>query len=138
MSTFRRLLFFTALLIGLVLLGAQAVGMLAAHRYLTSQLAQQSDDGAIALAWALSNATGGPAARTALADELYAQGGYALVRIMDDSGNPAIERRTRQSDLQSREHDWRDTWLNMEAPAVSRPYAAPDGSLRGTVTVQAD
>ncbi|CAB3866918.1 hypothetical protein LMG26858_02520 [Achromobacter anxifer] len=138
MSTFRRLLFFTALLVGLVLLGVQTVGMLAAHRYLTAQLAQQSADGAGALAWTLSHAAGGADGREALADGMFAQGGYALVRITDDTGGPGIERHLPRSDAQTREHDWRDTWLNMEAPAISRPYAAPDGSSRGTVTVQAD
>ncbi|MDH1302987.1 MULTISPECIES: EAL domain-containing protein [unclassified Achromobacter] len=138
MSTFRRLLFFTALLIGLVLLGAQTVGMLAAHRYLSAQLAQQSDDGANALAWALSHATATPDERTALADEMFAGGDYALVRITDDRGAPVIERQTPQTDPQTREYDWRDAWLNMVAPVVSRPYSAPDGSSRGVVTVQAD
>ncbi len=138
MSTFRRLLFFTALLIGLVLLGAQTVGMLAAHRYLNAQLAQQSADGASALAWALSHSSAGADGRHALADELFARGGYALVRITDETGGSGIERQMRRSDSQTREHDWRDTWLNMEAPAVSQPYATPDGSVRGIVTVQAD
>ncbi|WP_313378165.1 bifunctional diguanylate cyclase/phosphodiesterase [Achromobacter insolitus] len=138
MSTFRRLLVFTTILIGLVLLGAQAVGMLAAHRYLSAQLAQQSTDGANALAWALSHATGGPGERMALADQMFARGGYALVRITDDHSSSIIERQTPPTDSQSREHDWRDVWLSMEAPAVSLSYASPDGTLRGTVTVQAD
>ncbi|WP_333903323.1 EAL domain-containing protein [Achromobacter insolitus] len=138
MSTFRRLLVFTTILIGLVLLGAQAVGMLAAHRYLSAQLAQQSTDGANALAWALSHAAGGPGERMALADQMFARGGYALVRITDDHSSPIIERQTPPTDSQSREHDWRDVWLSMEAPAVSLSYASPDGTLRGTVTVQAD
>lgn len=138
MSTFRRLLVFTTILIGLVLLGAQAVGMLAAHRYLSAQLAQQSTDGANALAWALSHAAGGPGERMALADQMFARGGYALVRITDDHSSSTIERQTPPPDSQSREHDWRDVWLSMEAPAVSLSYASPDGTLRGTVTVQAD
>lgn len=138
MSTFRRLLVFTTILIGLVLLGAQAVGMLAAHRYLSAQLAQQSTDGANALAWALSHAAGGPGERMALADQMFARGGYALVRITDDHSSSIIERQTPPTDSQSREHDWRDVWLSMEAPAVSLSYASPDGTLRGTVTVQAD
>ncbi|CAB3707385.1 EAL domain-containing protein [Achromobacter aegrifaciens] len=138
MSTFRRLLFFTALLIGLVLLGAQTVGMLAAHRYLSAELARQSDDGANALAWALSHAAAAPEERTALVDDMFAGGEYALVRIADDNGAPVVERQTPQADPQTREHDWRDAWLNMAAPAVSRPYAAPDGSSQGVVTVQAD
>ena len=53
MSTFRRLLFCTALLVGFILLGAQALGMFAAHRYLNAQLAQQSEGGATALALSL-------------------------------------------------------------------------------------
>lgn len=138
MSTFRRLLVFTTILIGLVLLGAQAVGMLAAHRYLSAQLAQQSTDGANALAWALSHAAGGPGERMALADQMFARGGYALVRITDDQSSSIIERQTSPTDSHSREHDWRDVWLSMEAPAVSLSYASPDGTLRGTVTVQAD
>lgn len=138
MSTFRRLLVFTTILIGLVLLGAQAVGMLAAHRYLSAQLAQQSTDGANALAWALSHAAGGPGERMALAHQMFARGGYALVRITDDHSSSIIERQTPPTDSQSREHDWRDVWLSMEAPAVSLSYASPDGTLRGTVTVQAD
>lgn len=138
MSTFRRLVVFTTILIGLVLLGAQAVGMLAAHRYLSAQLAQQSTDGANALAWALSHAAGGPGERMALADQMFARGGYALVRITDDQSSSIIERQTPPTDSQSREHDWRDVWLSMEAPAVSLSYASPDGTLRGTVTVQAD
>lgn len=138
MSTFRRLLVFTTILIGLVLLGAQTVGMLAAHRYLSAQLAQQSTDGANALAWALSHAAGGPGERMALADQMFARGGYALVRITDDHSSSIIERQTPPTDSQSREHDWRDVWLSMEAPAVSLSYASPDGTLRGTVTVQAD
>lgn len=52
MSTLRRLILCTALLIAFILLGAQALGMLAAHRYLNTQLAQQGQAGASALAWA--------------------------------------------------------------------------------------
>lgn len=137
MSTFRRLLFCTALLIGFILLGAQALGMLAAHRYLNAQLAQQSEGGASALSWALSHATASPVERTALADELFDQGLYALVRITDDGGNVLAEQHKRQN-AAVRDGDWRNAWLSVQAPAVSRPFTSVDGSVRGTVTVQAD
>ncbi|KGE01535.1 diguanylate cyclase [Achromobacter sp. RTa] len=139
MSTFRRLLFFTSLLVGLVLLGAQALGMMAAHRYLETQLAQRSEEGAAMLAWALSQPSGEALAKqAALADEFFTRGQYALVRITDAQGNPGLERKARPEDAPARERAWRNAWLDMEAPLVSRPYTDAGGALRGTVTVQAD
>ncbi|MCY1197387.1 diguanylate cyclase (GGDEF) domain protein [compost metagenome] len=138
MSTFRRPLFFTAVLIGLVLLGAQALGMMAAHRYLQTQLAQRSEEGASLLAWALSRSGGSAEERAALADEMFGRGQYALVRIADQTGGPVLERQAGPEDAPGREHDWRNAWLDMEAPAVSRPFTAAGGGARGIVTVQAD
>lgn len=139
MPTFRRLLFFTSLLVGLVLLGAQALGVMAAHRYLETQLAQRSQEGAAMLAWALSQPSGeGPEKQAAMADALFAQGQYALVRLTDAQGNPGHERRVRPEDSPPRERGWRNAWLDMEAPLASRPYTDASGALRGTVTVQAD
>ncbi|MGY6273675.1 EAL domain-containing protein [Achromobacter denitrificans] len=138
MPTFRRLLFLTAVLIGLVLLGAQALGLVAAHRYLESQLAQRSEEGAGMLAWALSRSGGSAEEQAALADELYEQGGYAMVRIASAKKGPSLERRALADDEQGRGYDWRNAWLDMEAPAVSRPYATADGAAQGTVTVRAD
>lgn len=137
MSTFRRLFFCTALLIGFILLGAQALGMLAAHRYLSAQVTQQSEGGASALAWALSHATSSPTDRSTLANDLFEQGLYALVRITDESGNIVAEHQKRQHAV-ARDGNWRNAWLNVQAPAVSRPFGSADGSARGTVTVQAD
>ena len=137
MSTFRRLFFCTALLIGFILLGAQALGMLAAHRYLSAQVTQQSEGGASALAWALSHATSSPADRSTLANELFEQGLYALVRITDEGGNTVAEYKKRQH-AAGRDGNWRNAWLNVQAPSVSRPFGSSDGSARGTVTVQAD
>lgn len=137
MSTFRRLFFCTALLIGFILLGAQALGMLAAHRYLSAQVTQQSEGGASALAWALSHATSSPTDRSTLANDLFEQGLYALVRITDESGNIVAEHQKRQH-AAARDGNWRNAWLNVQAPAVSRPFGSADGSARGTVTVQAD
>lgn len=137
MSTFRRLFFCTALLIGFILLGAQALGMLAAHRYLSAQVTQQSEGGASALAWALSHATSSPTDRSTLANELFEQGLYALVRITDEGGNTVAEYKKRQN-AAGRDGNWRNAWLNVQAPAVSRPFGSSDGSARGTVTVQAD
>lgn len=138
MSTFRRLLFLTAFLLALVLLGAQAMGMMAAHRYLQAQLTQRSEEGAGMLAWTLSHSNGGASQRAALADELFARGQYALVRVTDAKGGPAFERQAQPTDAPGREYDWRNAWLDMEAPLVSRPYASADGAAQGTVFVQAD
>lgn len=138
MSTFRRLLFLTAFLLALVLLGAQAMGMMAAHRYLQAQLTQRSEEGAAMLAWALSHSNGVASQRAALADELFARGQYALVRVTDAKGGPAFERQAQPTDAPGREYDWRNAWLDMEAPLVSRPYASADGAAQGTVFVQAD
>ena len=74
MSKLRRLLLCSALLAGIVLLGAQALGMLTAHRHLSRQLAQQSESGARTLAWVLGRAPSTPHEREVLADELYSQG----------------------------------------------------------------
>lgn len=120
MSTLRRLLFCTALLIGLILLGAQALGMIAAHRYLNVQLAQQSEGGASALAWALSHAAAGQDQRMALADELFEQGLYALIRITDEGGAIAVEQQQRQT-ASAPDGDWRNPWLSLQAPAVYPP-----------------
>ncbi|MCZ8392320.1 EAL domain-containing protein [Achromobacter xylosoxidans] len=138
MSTLRRLILCTALLIAFILLGAQALGMLAAHRYLSTQLAQQGQAGASALAWALSHDAAGAQDKARLADELFAAGTYALVRIAGENGDTQVERREPASDRPDRARDWRNGWLAMEAPAATRPYQAPDGRRLGTVTVQAD
>ncbi|WP_313462235.1 EAL domain-containing protein [Achromobacter sp.] len=111
--------------------------MLAAHRYLSAQVTQQSEGGASALAWALSHATSSPADRSTLANELFEQGLYALVRITDEGGNTVAEYKKRQH-AAGRDGNWRNAWLNVQAPAVSRPFGSSDGSARGTVTVQAD
>ncbi|MFD4839910.1 EAL domain-containing protein [Achromobacter sp. NPDC058515] len=137
MPTLRRLLLCTALLIGFILLGAQALGMLAAHRYLNSQLAQQSEAGVSALTWALSHGPVSTDDQAELADELFGQGLYALVRITNEGNAVSVERRKRP-DGAGRDRDWRDAWLDMEAPAVSRTFASADGRTKGTVTVQAD
>lgn len=136
MPTLRRLLLCSALLIGFILLGAQALGMLAAHRYLNTQLAQQSEAGANALAWALSHGTGTQQEQAELADELFGQGLYSLVNITNEGNALRVERRSPPA--AGRDRDWRAAWLNMEAPAVSRPFATPNGKTRGTLTVQAD
>ncbi|MGH8462646.1 MAG: EAL domain-containing protein [Pseudomonas sp.] len=137
MSTLRRLLFCTALLIGFILLGAQALGMLAAHRYLNAQLVQQSEGGASALTWALSHTAAAPAKQATLADELFQQGLYALVRITDERGTVVAERQKHAS-IVDRDGSWYSSWLNVQAPAVSQPFILTDGHTRGTVTVKAD
>lgn len=138
MSTLRRLILCTALLIAFILLGAQALGMLAAHRYLNTQLAQQGQAGASALAWALSHDAAGDQDKARLADDLFAAGTYALVRITGENGDTQVERREPAPDRPDLARDWRNGWLAMEAPAATRPYQAPDGRRLGTVTVQAD
>ena len=96
MPTFRRVLFIAAILIGLALLGAQALGVAAAHRYLDSQLAQRSEKGAAMLAWVLSHSVSDAGQRATLADELYAQGGWMRKRlelkVASDPFNRATER----------------------------------------------
>ncbi|MDZ5618473.1 EAL domain-containing protein [Achromobacter xylosoxidans] len=138
MSTLRRLILCTALLIAFILLGAQALGMLAAHRYLNTQLAQQGQAGASALAWALSHDAADDQDKARLADDLFAAGTYALVRITGENGDTQVERREPAPDRPDLARDWRNGWLAMEAPAATRPYQAPDGRRLGTVTVQAD
>lgn len=139
MSTLRRLILCTALLIAFILLGAQALGMLAAHRYLNTQLAQQGQAGASALAWVLSHDPGGVQDKRQLADDLFGAGMYALVRIAGENGDTQAERREpAQNGQAGAPRDWRDAWLSMDAPAATRPYLGPDGRRLGTVTVQAD
>jgi len=138
MSTLRRLILCTALLIAFILLGAQALGMLAAHRYLNTQLAQQGQAGASALAWALSHTAGGTQDQVKLADELFGAGLYSLVKINAENGDAIAERRSASPGQPGRAHDWRDGWLTMQAPAATLPFVAPDGRPMGTVTVQAD
>ncbi|WMD23001.1 EAL domain-containing protein [Achromobacter seleniivolatilans] len=133
MSTLRRLLFCTALLIGFILLGAQALGMLAAHRYLNTQLTQQSEGGASALAWALSHTQGDASERKTLVQDLFGQGLYALVRVSDGDGAPGIELR-KEPAAAARDSDW----FSVQAPTVSRTFKQPSGHGQGTVTVQAD
>ncbi|WP_063569730.1 bifunctional diguanylate cyclase/phosphodiesterase [Achromobacter ruhlandii] len=138
MFTLRRLILCTALLIAFILLGAQALGMLAAHRYLNSQLAQQGQAGANALAWALSHNPDGARDPRKLADDLFGAGMYTLVRIAGENGDTQIERRDPESGRTEAARDWRSAWLALEAPAATRPYVGPDGRRLGTVTVQAD
>ena len=139
MSTLRRLILCTALLIAFILLGAQALGMLAAHRYLNTQLAQQGQAGASALAWVLSHDPGGVQDKRQLADDLFGAGMYALVRISGENGDTQAERREpAQNGQAGASRDWRDAWLSMDAPAATHPYLGPDGRRLGTVTVQAD
>lgn len=138
MSTLRRLILCTALLIAVILLGAQALGMLGIHRYLNTQLAQQGQAGASALAWALSHDAVGAQDKARLADDLFAAGTYALVRIAGENGDTQVERREPAPDQPDQARDWRNGWLAMEAPAATRPYRGPDGRQLGTVTVQAD
>ncbi|WYX15116.1 LapD/MoxY N-terminal periplasmic domain-containing protein [Achromobacter xylosoxidans] len=132
MSTLRRLILCTALLIAFILLGAQALGMLAAHRYLNTQLAQQGQAGASALAWALSHDAAGDQDKAKLADDLFAAGTYALVRITGENGDTQVERREPAPDRPDLARDWRNGWLAMEAPAATRPIRRPTaaGSAR--------
>ncbi|CAB3659442.1 hypothetical protein LMG26696_03292 [Achromobacter pulmonis] len=138
MSTLRRLILCTALLIAFILLGAQALGMLAAHRYLNTQLAQQAQAGASALAWALSHDPDGARDPRKLADDLFGAGMYARVRIAGENGDTRIERHDPATGGSDAAHDWRPAWLTLEAPPATRPYLGPDGRRLGTVTVQAD
>lgn len=138
MFTLRRLILCTALLIAFILLGAQALGMLAAHRYLNSQLAQQGQAGASALAWALSHNPDGARDPRKLADDLFGAGMYTLVRIAGENGDTQIERRDPAVGQTEAARDWRPAWLALEAPAATRPYVGPDGRRLGTVTIQAD
>lgn len=138
MFTLRRLILCTALLIAFILLGAQALGMLAAHRYLNTQLAQQGEAGARALAWALSHNPEGARDPRRLADDLFGAGMYALVRVAGENGDTQIERRDPAAGQPHTARDWRPSWLALDAPAASRPYLGPDGRRLGTVTVQAD
>ncbi|CAB3688007.1 hypothetical protein LMG3458_01980 [Achromobacter deleyi] len=138
MSTLRRLILCTALLIAFILLGAQALGMLAAHRYLNTQLAQQGQAGASALAWALSHDAGGTQDKTRLADDLFGAGLYSLVRIAAANGDTVVERRNPPADAPAQARDWRDSWLTMAAPVATRPIVSADGRPLGSVTVQAD
>ena len=137
MPTLRRLLLCSALLIGFILLGAQALGMLAAHRYLNAQLARQSEAGANALAWALSHGSGSPQEQSALVDDLFKQDLYALVSITNEGSAAGVERRA-GPDGGGGERDWRGAWLNIEAPAVTLPFATADGRAKGSLTVQAN
>lgn len=138
MSTLRRLILCTALLIAFILLGAQALGMLAAHRYLNTQLAQQGQAGASALAWALSHDAAGTQDKGKLTDDLFGAGLYSLVRITAENGDTLAERHGAPAGSPGQAQDWRDSWLKMEAPAATRPILSADGRQRGTVTVQAD
>ncbi len=138
MLSIRRLLVFSACLIGLVVLGTQALSMLAAHRYLHGQLAQQSQGGAQALAWALSHAPGDARRRATLADELFGQGAYALVRITNERGATDIERSAPPPDAGDGADEWVEHWLMPEAPESSQPFVSDDGRFRGMVTVRAD
>lgn len=138
MFTLRRLILCTALLIAFILLGAQALGMLAAHRYLNTQLAQQAQAGASALAWALSHNPEVAQDPRKLADDLFGAGMYTMVRIAGENGDTQIERRDAAVGQLDARHGWRPAWLALEAPAATRPYSGPDGRRLGTVTVQAD
>ncbi|EHK64744.1 diguanylate cyclase [Achromobacter arsenitoxydans SY8] len=111
--------------------------MLAAHRYLNAQLAQQGEAGVRTLAWALSHGAGTPGEQAELADELFGQGLYALVRITNEGNSAAIERSARR-DTGGVDRDWRGAWLDMDAPEITREFTAADGRSKGVITVQAD
>ena len=131
MSKLRRLLLCSALLAGIVLLGAQALGMLTAHRHLSRQLAQQSESGARTLAWVLGRAPSTPHEREVLADELYSQGLYARIRIADEASGDSVDRgpdATTDATTDASSGAWLERWFSLRAPAVSLPYASPDGA----------
>ena len=128
MSKLRRLLLCSALLAGIVLLGAQALGMLTAHRHLSRQLAQQSESGARTLAWVLGRAPSTPHEREVLADELYSQGLYARIRIADEASGDSVDRgpdATTDATTDASSGAWLERWFSLRAPAVSLPYASP-------------
>ena len=127
MSKLRRLLLCSALLAGIVLLGAQALGMLTAHRHLSRQLAQQSESGARTLAWVLGRAPP-PHEREVLADELYSQGLYARIRIADEASGDSVDRgpdATTDATTDASSGAWLERWFSLRAPAVSLPMPAP-------------
>ena len=115
-----------ALLAGIVLLGAQALGMLTAHRHLSRQLAQQSESGARTLpgSWAARLST--PHEREVLADELYSQ----AVRTYQDCRRGIRRQRGSRPGRHHGRHHGRQLrrlarTLVPRAPAVSLPMPAP-------------
>ncbi|KAG1442956.1 hypothetical protein G6F57_018256 [Rhizopus arrhizus] len=62
---------------------------------------------------------------------------YGQPRRTDGAGGRTLRTGPRPG-AASRDGDWRNAWLSVQAPAVSRPFTSADGSVRGTVTVQAD
>ena len=139
MSKLRRLLLCSALLAGIVLLGAQALGMLTAHRHLSRQLAQQSESGARTLAWVLGRA---PPLLTSVRFWLTNCTARGCTHV---SGLPT--RHPATAWIAARTPPRTPPRTPAQAPARTlvlparagglAPYASPDGAAR-TVTVQGD
>ena len=128
MSKLRRLLLCSALLAGIVLLGAQALGMLTAHRHLSRQLAQQSESGARTLAWVLGRAPSTPHEREVLADELYSQGLYARIRIADEASGDSVDRgpdATTDATTDASSGAWLERWFSCARRRSRSPMPAP-------------
>ncbi len=140
MSILRRLLLCSALAIGLILIGAQTLGMVAAYRYLTNQLAQQSTLTADALSWALSHSSSpsGTVDLHELIAEMASRDDYISVRLQNAHTGAAIELHQAPPTTETADpSEWDPSWFVMEAPEVSRRFASQDGQFTGTVTVQA-
>ncbi|MCC3263474.1 hypothetical protein LLE87_35460, partial [Paenibacillus polymyxa] len=73
-----------------------------------------------------------------LAETVHRQGLYSLGNITNEGNAIRVERRAGPAGGTGHESDWRAAWLNMEAPAVSRPFVIPGGQAKGVLTVQAD
>ena len=130
MSKLRRLLLCSALLAGIVLLGAQALGMLTAHRHLSRQLAQQRKRRAHAC---LGPPRASTHEREVLADELYSQGLYARIRIADEASGDSVDRgpdATTDATTDASSGAWLERWFSCARRRSRSPMPAPTARAR--------
>lgn len=136
MSILRQLLLSITVAIVVIMLGTQALSINAAREYFSQQLQTQSQAGAAMLASALTR-DGAPNAAEwrQLAEDVFSQGGYALVRVASRSTGAQFE--YRKKDDGGDAPAWFTSLMPMGTSPVTRPFHTVGGES-GAVTVAAD
>ena len=134
MSLLRRLWISVVVAMGVVLVGAFAISLLAARSYFEQQLSAQANDGAVSLALSLSQQRKDVATMELLVTALFDGGHYRQIRFTDPAGRVLVERS--QEDVAEGVPAWLVSLVPMEAQP-GRALVSDGWRQVGQVNVQA-
>jgi EAL domain-containing protein (putative c-di-GMP-specific phosphodiesterase class I)/GGDEF domain-containing protein len=136
MSILRQLLLSVSVVSAVILLGTYCLSVDSARDYLADQLHVQSEDGAVSLALALSQAgNNDPATQNLLISALFDTGHFSSVRFTDLNGKVLVERQSRPDTANT--PSWFRSLLPLSSKSATRSVSEGWKQL-GEVTVVAN